>query len=62
MMLGKGGGERGILDFKRILFRTSMGEDITGWIECSDAENDDDTTDSEEEWHLIKDHEVKIEL
>ena len=32
-----------------------MGEDVTDWIEDSDTESDDDTTDSEEEWHQIKD-------
>ena len=33
-----------------------MGEDVTAWIESSDTESDDDTTDSEEEWHEVKDH------
>jgi hypothetical protein len=33
-----------------------MGEDVTEWIEDSDT--DDDTTDSDEEWHQIKDPEV----
>ena len=35
-----------------------MGEDVTDWIEDSDTESDDDTTDSEEEWHQIKNQEV----
>ena len=34
-----------------------MGEDVTIWIECIDTESDDDTTDSEEEWHQVKDQE-----
>ena len=33
-----------------------MGEDVTAWIESSDNESDDDTTDSEEEWHEVKDY------
>ena len=35
-----------------------MGEDVTEWIEDGDTEYDDDTTDSEEEWHQNKDQEV----
>ena len=37
-----------------------MGEDVTNWIECSDAENDDDTTESDsgEEWHEVKDYDL----
>ena len=32
---------------------------MTEWIEESDTESDyDDTTDSEEEWHQVKDQEV----
>ena len=31
-----------------------MGEDVTDWIEDSDTESDDDTTDSEEEWHAVR--------
>ena len=52
-MLGRR--RKGSFDFHRFLiFRTSMGEDVTDWIEDSDTEYDDDTTDSEEEWHQIK--------
>ena len=46
------------LDFDRFLFRTSMGEDVTDWIECSDTEYDNDTTDSGEEWHEMKDYDL----
>ena len=36
-----------------------MGENVTSWIESSDTESDDDnTTDSEEEWKEIKDYEI----
>ena len=50
---------QGFLDSDRFLyFRTSMGEDVTEWIEDSDNEYDDDTTDSEEEWHQIKNQDI----
>ena len=39
-----------------------MGEDVAEWIECSDTETDDDTTDSEKEWHELKNHENRIEV
>ena len=56
-MLGRR--REGFLDFERFFyFRTSMGENVTDWIEDSDTESDDDTTDSEEEWHQIKNQEV----
>ena len=35
-----------------------MGEDVTDWIECSDTEYDNDTTDSGEEWHEVKDYDL----
>ena len=38
-----------------------MGEDVTNWIECSDAENDDEDTtasDSGEEWPEVKDYDL----
>ena len=35
-----------------------MGEDVTDWIECSDAENDDGTSESEDEWHEFKDYDL----
>ena len=65
-VVGWGGGGRGgqmlgkkVFSFLEIIetlySRTSMGEDVTAWIECSDTESDDDTTDSEEEWHEVKD-------
>ena len=30
-----------------------MGEVMTDWLDESESETDDDTTDSEEEWHQI---------
>ena len=39
-------------------FRTSMGEDVTEWIEDREDESDDDSTDSEEEWHQVKDYDL----
>ena len=30
-----------------------MGEVMTDWLDESDSETEDDTTDSEEEWHEI---------
>ena len=57
-MLGRG---RRILNFLENLYiRTSMGEDMSAWIECSDSdtESDDDTTDSEEGWHEVKDYDT----
>ena len=47
--------------FITLNFRTSMGEDMRDWIECSDTEyddDDDDTTDSDEEWHEVKDYDL----
>ena len=35
-----------------------MGEDATDWIDDEDTESDDDTADSEEEWHQVKDEEA----
>ena len=35
-----------------------MGEDVTDWIECTDTEYDNDTTDSGEEWHEMKDYDL----
>ena len=35
-----------------------MGEDVTDWIECGDAENDDDTTDGEDDLHKVKDYDL----
>ena len=35
-----------------------MGEDVTDWIDDEDTESDDDTADSEEEWHQVKDEEA----
>ena len=56
-MLGRR--REGFFDFHRFLiFRTSIGDDVTEWIENIDTESDDDTTDSEEEWHQIKNQEV----
>ena len=30
-----------------------MGEVMTDWLDESESDTDDDTTDSEEEWHHI---------
>ena len=56
LMLGKegGGGET----LKELYIRTSMGEDVTEWIEDREDESDDDSTDSEEEWHQVKDYDL----
>ena len=32
-----------------------MGEDVTDWLEESDDETEEDSADSEEEWHQLKD-------
>ena len=56
-MLGRR--RKGSFDFHRFLiFRTSMGVDVTDWIEDSDTESDDETTDREEEWHQIKNQDI----
>ena len=39
-----------------------MGEDVAELIECSDTETDNDTSDSEKEWHELKNHENIIEV
>ena len=31
---------------------------MTDWIDESETESDDDTTDSEEEWHQVKEEEA----
>ena len=41
-----------------IVIRTTMGEDISEWLYEDDTESDDDTDDSETEWHQVK--EIKI--
>ena len=46
------------LDFDRFLFRTSMGEDVTDWIECSDTEDEDGTSENEDEWHEVLDYDL----
>ena len=57
-MLGKDGGLGDIL--RNLYFRTSMGEDVTEWIEDSEDESDDDTTDIEEEWLEVKDYDLAV--